>query len=81
MYKKMTYLFLIFIFSIGTLYSNEVRGLTNTIPTENDMEVIGKAKEYFPSSVHTEKPIVISDRENWVLVDSVNFDSFLEPGN
>jgi len=81
MYKKLIYLFLIFIFSIGTLYSNEVRGLTNTIPTESKIEVVGKANEYYPSTIQTEKPIIATDRENWVLVDSVNFDSFIEPGN
>jgi len=81
MKKKMTYLFLIFTFCISSLYSNEVRGLTNTISDDNKMEVIGKAKEYHPSSVQTEKPIVIGDRENWTLIDSINFDSFIQPGN
>ena len=81
MKKKMTYLFFVFTICISSLYSNEVRGLTNTIPADNKMEVIGKAKEYYPSSVQTEKPIVITDRENWTLVDSINFDSFIQPGN
>ena len=81
MKKKMTYLFFVFIICISSLYSNEVRGLTNTISADNKMEVIGKAKEYHPSSVQTEKPIVIGDRENWTLVDSINFDSFIQPGN
>ena len=81
MKKKMTYLFFVFIICISSLYSNEVRGLTNTISADNKMEVIGKAKEYYPSSVQTEKPIVIGDRENWTLVDSINFDSFIQPGN
>jgi len=81
MKKKMIYLFFVFMFCISTLYSNEVRGLTNTISTENKMDVVGKAKEYYPSTFQTEKPTVIADRENWVLVDSVNFDSFIQPGN
>lgn len=81
MKKKMTYLFLMFIVSISALYSNEVRGLTNTISNENKMEVVGKAKEYFPSKIQTEEPSIITERENWVLVDSVNFDSFIQPGN
>ncbi|MEA2096510.1 MAG: T9SS type A sorting domain-containing protein [Candidatus Cloacimonadota bacterium] len=81
MKKKMIYLFFIFMLYISALYSNEVRGLTNATPTDNKMEVIGKAKEYSPLSVQTEKPIFIADRENWVLVDSINFDSFIQPGN
>jgi len=79
--KKITYLFFVFTICISSLYSNEVRGLTNTIPTDNKMEVIGKAKEYYQSSVQAEKPIVTTDRENWTLLDSINFNSFIQPGN
>ena len=81
MKKKMTYLFFVFTICISSLYSNDVRGLTNTIPAENKMEVIGKAKEYYPSSVKIEKPIVIADRENWTLLDSISFNSYIQPGN
>ena len=81
MKKKMIYLFFVLMLCISTLYSNEVRGLTNAISTDNKMEVIGKAKEYYPSSVQTEKPMLKFDRENWTLLDSINFNSYIQPGN
>jgi len=81
MYKKSFLLLLIVSFSICALFPDEVRGLTNTIPAENNIRVIGKARDYFPSSTQLEIPLHVEDREGWTLVDSINFNSYLQPGN
>ncbi|MBT5419590.1 MAG: T9SS type A sorting domain-containing protein [Candidatus Cloacimonetes bacterium] len=81
MIRKITYLFLIFILSMSAMYANEVRGLTSKIPTENKMEVIGRANEYFPKKVQPKTINTLIDREGWTIIDSINFNSFIQPGN
>lgn len=78
---KYFFVFVILIISLSTIFADDVRGLTNSISAENDMEVIGKAKSYIPSMYNLKHPTFIRDRENWTLVDSINFNSFLQPGN
>jgi len=81
MCKKLVFLLLIFSFSICLLFADEVRGLTNTFPAENETRIVGIAVEYFPSSIQPGIPLQFEDREDWTLVDSINFNSFLQPGN
>ncbi|MDP8203623.1 MAG: T9SS type A sorting domain-containing protein [Candidatus Tenebribacter mawsonii] len=80
MIRKVAYLFIILLLSLSTLIANDVRGITTTI-TDSEIEVIGKAKEYIPPIIKKENPISLKDREGWALVDSVNFDSFVQPCN
>jgi len=62
------------------LNSEEVRGLTNRELSSEKMEVIGKAKIYSPQIRKTEKTTTDETRENWLLLDSFEFDSFIQPG-
>jgi len=79
--KKTLSIFIIFITALYSLYANNVRGLTSTLPDENPMQVIGPAKPYVPRQNILNNKEFITDRDNWTLVDSIHFNSYLQPGD
>ena len=80
MKKQIIFFILAFLLITAALNSEDVRGLTNKEPFPEKMEVIGKAQIYSPPMKKTEKITTDLTRENWLLLDSFDFDSFIQPG-
>ena len=80
MKKQIIFFIFAFVLITAALNSEEVRGLTNKEFTSEKMEVIGKAKIYSPPIMKTEKTTTDETRENWLLLDSFDFDSFIQQG-
>ncbi len=80
MKKQIIFFIFAFVLIASALNSEEVRGLTNKELFSEKLEVIGKAKIYSPQIMKTEKTTTDETRENWLLLDSFDFDSFIQPG-
>ena len=80
MKKQIIFFILATVLITAALNSEEVRGLTNKEPSPEKMEVIGKAQIYSPPNKKTENDATDVARENWLLLDSFDFDSFIQPG-
>ncbi|NQV19650.1 MAG: T9SS type A sorting domain-containing protein [Armatimonadetes bacterium] len=80
MKKQIIFFILAFVLILSALNSEEVRGLTNKELISEKLEVIGKAQIYSPPIMKTEKTTTDVTRENWLLLDSFDFDSFIQPG-
>ena len=74
--------FIIALFMVTILNSEEVRGCTHKELPPEKITVIGKAEVYYPEL--TEKVKTVSfpspDREDWELINLINLDSFIRPG-
>lgn len=79
--KKLFFSFIILMISLNSLLANDVQGLTNLLPEEDQMQIIGKAKPYIPEQVDGKHIDSITQRENWTLIDSINIDSYIQPGD
>ena len=79
MKKQFIFFMLIVVLTATVLNSEEVRGLTNKIITPGKFEVIGSARTYSPSFTTPRQKTSILIRDNWLLVDSLNFNSYIQP--
>ena len=80
MKKQFIFFMLIVVLTSTALNSEEVRGLTNKFLTPGEFEVIGSARTYSPSFTRPQQKATTLTRENWLLVDSLNFNSYIQPG-
>ncbi len=80
MKKQFIFFMLIVVLTSTALNSEEVRGITNKILTPGKLEVIGSARTYSPSFTRHQRKTTVLTRENWLLVDSLNFNSYIQPG-
>ena len=75
MKKQFIFFILIVVLTSTALNSEEVRGLTNKFLTPGEFEVIGRAQAYSPAFTRPQQKTSVLLRENWLLVDSLNFNS------